>query len=72
VGVVWKSEISLGVAELIKSSKLSKFTFDVAETKLLVIAPPGSMAVPWGYYLDDSPKQAIAVIAKETEVYFPQ
>jgi hypothetical protein len=72
VGVTWKSEIASSVEQLTKSPKLSKFTFDVAETKLLVMAAPGSMLMPWAYYLDDSPKQTIAVIAKEAEVYFPQ
>jgi hypothetical protein len=35
------------------------------------MAAPGSMAVPFMYYLDDSPKQTVSVIAKEAEVYFP-
>lgn len=70
--VVWKSEIASSVEELTKASpKLSKFKFDVTETRLTVMAAPGSMAIPTSYYLDDSPKQMIAVIAKEAEVYFP-
>jgi hypothetical protein len=69
---VWKSEIASSVDELTKSPKLSKFKFDVAETRLVIVPPPGSTSGGFLYYLDDSPKQTIAVIAKEAEVYFPQ
>jgi hypothetical protein len=72
VTVIWKSEIAASVSELTKSPKLSKFTFDVQDTKLVIMPAPGSVGIPWSYYLDDSPKQTIAVIAKEAEVYFPE
>lgn len=71
VGVVWKSEIASTVEQLTKSPRLSKYQFHVTETQLIVMAASGSMAMPAGYYLDDSPKQTIAVVAKEAEVYFP-
>jgi hypothetical protein len=71
VSVIWKSEIAASVAELTSSAKLSKFSFVVTETKLLINPPAGSTSNGFQYYLSDSPQQNVSVIAKEAEVYLP-
>jgi len=53
IAVVWKSETATSLEELIKSSKLSKFKFDIDSTgtKVTLFAPEGSFALPFSYYL---------------------
>lgn len=72
VFVTWKSEIAASVAELTSSAKLSKFSFVVTETKLIINPPAGSISNGFQYYLSDSPQQNVPVVAKEADVYFPQ
>jgi hypothetical protein len=71
VTATWKSEIGSSVAALTKASKLAKYTFEVSETKLLIWPPQGSKSSGYQYFLSESPKQTLPVIAKEAEVYLP-
>src|ERR1041384_5734959 len=69
VAVIWKTEIGATVEELTKRPRLSKLQFNVAPTRLDIIAPRDVQAANWSYYLADSKRQDIPVIAKEAEVW---
>jgi hypothetical protein len=73
IAAIWKSETATSLEELIKLPSFSKFKFnmDSTGTKFTLFAPEGSFAIPFSYYLEDSPTQIVPVIAKEAEVYFP-
>ena len=72
ISVIWKSETATNLEELIKSPKLSKFHFDTDSTgtKFTLFAPEGSFAMPFSYYLDDSPTQIVPVIARNQKFTF--
>lgn len=71
VTATWKSEVGANVAALTKAPRLAKYNFEVSETKLLIWPPQGSKSGGYQYYLSDSPKQTLQVIAKEAEIYLP-
>jgi hypothetical protein len=73
IAAIWKSETATSLEELIKLPSFSKFKFNIDSTgtKFTLFAPEGSFAIPFSYYLEDSPTQIVPVIAKEAEVYFP-
>ncbi len=68
----WRSETSFDIENAVKTSpRLSKADFLINETSLAVnskeMMPFGSFI----YYLEQSPRQVIPVIAKEEDVYLP-
>jgi hypothetical protein len=73
VAVTWKSETLVNLDDEVKNGKLSEAKFFLSETDVTV-SPNGPGLPPMGqhYYIEDAPRQVIAVIAKEEEVYLPQ
>lgn len=74
VTATWKSETMMDLKSITQSSpKLSKADFNISDTSILILPSPRlpKTYLNFQYYLDDSPKQLISVIAKEEEVYLP-
>jgi hypothetical protein len=72
VMATWKSETSMDLEEAVKSSsKLSRAKFIINDTNIVIMPGPGMPFANFQYYLDETPTQVIAVIAKEEELYLP-
>lgn len=74
VTATWTSETSFDLKEeTSESSKLSKAKFEINDTSIIVMPTPalGHTYGSYLYYLDDSPKQVVSVVAKEAEIYLP-
>ncbi len=74
VSAVWKSETSLNIKEEVTASpKLSVAQFAASDIRLDIIANAASgPRANFVYYLKESPKQTMEVVAKEADVFFPQ
>lgn len=73
ISATWKSETAMDLKKEVESqTKLAFGKFIIGDTNVIIMRPKADVPLAnYQYYLDDSPKQTIPVIAKEEEVYFP-